>query len=438
MTGGKTLQWCSARIQDAVTIMPATVKQAAEEHSLSWHQTVTTGAAANIQGDAREEGQPTADVGHDHFGDVVNNLREPSTVVGDSTDLSAPSRQVLYVHSQDTLLRVFSADPDLQPGSGRIIALDCWGVPHSLQTSLIQVATQRTTYVLDCAELGHAMVCTQLDPLLASPDTLKLFHDVHGTGLALALLRGIREFSGFMDTQLAAELLWGSPTLGVATLHEKLGLPQHSRKAKLLSGRAWCARPLARESIEHAALSASLLHDAALPLKGALGSDWAAVLAASEERLQGAVANDGARGLCFDITNDYAPASPELLSLLRPGDMCMPQALVVESEVDDLVRLLPTDLQVRLRPQSTGAAADELFAICNQGEDGVDMDRLMDIVLDVGRIPHCWVDGQRELLAGDDTRLVQDDDLQHIVAQIGAMGSDNRAGYSWRVGVVLS
>lgn len=54
---------------------------------------------------------------------------------------------------------------------------------------------------------------------------------------------------------------------------------------------------------------------------------------------------------------------------------------------------------------------------------------IRDIVLDIGRKPYCWYNGERKFISEDDEdRVVTRSDLEHIKSNCGRIGSDNRAG----------
>ena len=56
------------------------------------------------------------------------------------------------------------------------------------------------------------------------------------------------------------------------------------------------------------------------------------------------------------------------------------------------------------------------------------VESLSDIVLDIGRRPHCWVHNSRVFLCDDEFKLVKSTEIDEISAKLGRFGSDNRAG----------
>ena len=105
-----------------------------------------------------------------------------------------------------------------------------------------------------------------------------------------------------------------------------------------------------------------------------------------------------AAGFCFDAANEYQLVKwSELQRQDRLNDAVLSPPMQTSDESESLIQLLPDHL------------AQEL-AEC-------DTSKLTEIVMDVGRRPWAWIDGERHFL-GDST--VTHEDLQ--------FGSDNRAG----------
>jgi stage III sporulation protein SpoIIIAA len=74
-------------------------------------------------------------------------------------------------------------------------------------------------------------------------------------------------------------------------------------------------------------------------------------------------------------------------------------------------------------------------ALTVKGADGVLVPtpkahyELVDIVLDRERRPHCWCEGTRLNLSEDTTRVVEQAEIDAIIAKLGGFGRDNRAGF---------
>jgi ribonuclease D len=95
---------------------------------------------------------------------------------------------------------------------------------------LIQVATPKTTHVIDCIKLGPLVVCQNLKEILMNSSVTKMFHDLHNDAAALASLGAVTEMKGTLDTQLAMEFLTGGPFFGFNRVFKHIGTSQHFSK----------------------------------------------------------------------------------------------------------------------------------------------------------------------------------------------------------------
>jgi hypothetical protein len=307
---------------------------------------------------------------------------------------------------------------------GTVIAVNCKGGPENLY--LVQIATKDAVFVFDCVKLNTQRVSDFLRGMLLDERTTKLFHDLHNDAAALATIGNIEGLRGTLDTQLAMELLTGHLYMGFNDMLGQLDHPKHQSK-QLMKGRMHDAELFARRPIDNAIFQNAiddvhllidaqpklfaLLDDAlevgAQPMLFALNDDALEVVKqASDARALMAGKTGGARQIAFDVANSYDMASFELLQAARPDDMFQPAPLVVSNETDTLLGLLQNDITEQLQDRT---------------------DKLSDIVLDKGRRPLCWIQGERVLL-GDNDRLVDDNDINTIVDSIGGFGTDNRAG----------
>jgi len=357
--------------------------------------------------------------------------------------------QVELVETEGQLASVLVNESAFKDSAGaEVVAIDCRGVPETL--ALIQVAVPGKVYLFDCVKLPVRDVCSGLMPLLSS-DTIKLVHDLH----LLVYFMNASIDGGFpahalgtlLDSQLVAEHLYGELHCSVEDLLKKLSRPinptKYAMKAKLAqSPGLWSKRPLSATSIKSAAHDAMLLLDAWQTLLGRLTpTALPALIIASEERAVSAIARDGAHSLTFDIANDYALASPELLSATRPDDAFILHPLVPKVDAADIIDLLPSDLrqQFLTDAQTRGAPADAnpligLFlprTISNtQGETSptIRIEQVSDIVIDIGRRPHCWAGSERSFLVSAEGRVGEEKDVKFVNGRVGGFGSDNRAG----------
>ena len=350
--------------------------------------------------------------------------------------------EVELIETEGQLASVLANEPAFKDPAGvEVVAIDCRGVPETL--ALIQVAVPGKVYVFDCVKLPVRDVCSGLMPLLSS-DTIKLSHDLH----LLVYFMNASIDGGFpphalvrlLDSQLVAEHLYGELRCSVEDLLKKLSRPinptKYAMKAKLAqSPGLWSKRPLSATSIKSAAHDAVLLLDAWQTLLGRLTpAALPALIKASEERAVSAIARNGAHSLTFDIANDYALASPELLSATRPDDAFILQPLVPEVDAADIIDLLPPDLRKRFLTDSDDNPLISLFLGHNtsitQGETlpTIPIEQVSDIVIDIGRRPHCWAGSERSFLVSAEGRVGEEKDVEFVKGRVGGFGSDNRAG----------
>ena len=330
----------------------------------------------------------------------------------------------------------------------QFVAIDCEGVPESLE--LLQVATEQGIYIFDAKLIGEITVCEALEPLLTSRAHIKLMHDLQKDAVALDKFGAIT-LCGTLDTQLVGEQVFGEIFLGMNAFLKKLELPQHPSKefthARMRSGvDLFAQRPITKTLLEYSAWDVGLLIKAVTPLQKMLDEKMLNVLVqASDSRAATAMANGGARAIAFDMNDDYRIASADLLRASRPADGYYGERLVVQSETEDVISLLPEKYRNRLEP-SKKRGSDLLFGFLPvlpnssededrfpQNEDSIPLDRLSDIVLDTGRRPQCWVNEERVFLCDDESELVSEEDLNQVANRLGRFGTDNRAGLNGKL-----
>ena len=410
--GGTDLTWKMERICDTVKRMPDTLKIEREEAS----------------------SRPSTPPGHTAG---FSRSESKSWKMADGT-------QCVLVDSEACLQSALHANPHLrgQMKDGPVfIAVDCEGVPQALE--LIQVSLPNNKVILfDCRAIGAEKVCQTLRPLLESSHHVKLMHDLHKDALALAA-HGQVSLRGVLDTQLVAEYLWGDPFVGLNNLLEKLELKLHPSKdfvhSRMRSGvDVFGGRPIPASALEYAAMDASMLHAAAGPIKDRLTENEVKLLiTVSEQRAVGAVLNDAARSICFDKNNAYTVASAELIRTLRPSEGFFGERLEVVSETKEVLEVLPLRFRAKMETftmrQGSFFTAQLLSPQCpkSSGEfvdPKMDIDRLNDVVLDIGRRPQCWIGEDRIFFMDDENETVSADDINQVSNMIGAFGTDNRAG----------
>jgi stage III sporulation protein SpoIIIAA len=343
------------------------------------------------------------------------SARTPSPVVGAriSVATSAPDPRTVLVDTIEELVRVTGEMPFTRAtASGeKVVAVDCEGVPDALY--LIQIATPTATWVFDCVTLSAIVVCRALRELLEDVRTTKLFHDLHKDAAALAAIGGVR-LRGTLDTQLAMESLTGELHMGFNQMLKHLRLPEHMTKSGMKSKMqqsGWtlfAQRPLTPDLVQYAADDVALLVGTAGELAKVLGLEqWSSVQRASDARASAAPETKGARQVCFDVSKMYTIASLELLREQRPGDILAPTPLTVSDDTSVLLNLLPLDWANNLAGRTA---------------------KLSDINIDLGRAPHAWIDGARVFLEDQHGQLVEQREIDVIVAKLGKFGTDNRAG----------
>ena len=432
------LTWDIAKIQDCINQMPASIKTlqlgASTDNVLSNEQ--NEGSTSNAGGDARASPFPSSSsmtsllegIGGNKSKNRVWKLKVPGSA----------SEQVRCVYAADTeaMEACILSDTVLQ-GSGdetHFVSVDCEGVPESLE--LLQIATDQGVYIFDAKLIGEAAVCAALGPLLTSPNHIKLMHDLHKDAVALDKIAAIT-LRGTLDSQLVGEQVYGEVFLGMNAFLKKLDMPQHPSKefthARMRAGvDLFAERPIAKNLLEYAAFDVSLLIKAAKPLQKMLSEKLLADLVqASDCRAATAMANGGARAIAFDMTDDYRIASADLLRVVRPDDGFFGERLVVESETDDVISLLPEHYRDRFLAKKENEMLFGFLSPLPKKEENksiISLDRLSDIVLDTGRRPQCWVNDKRVFLSEDESKLVSEDELNHIAGSLGRFGSDNRAG----------
>lgn len=253
---------------------------------------------------------------------------------------------------------------------------------------------------------------------------IKVFYALHDDAVALHQYDAMKEWEAVMDCQLITEYVWEHPMIGFNDMLLRLeGLQSHSTKSK---GREtldngpdiWKKRPLDKDKIEVSAGNTLLLLQAYNHLKETRKENvpWNDISSASLARFKSTVDNDGKRTVCFDIDHDYRIASMELLTVLRSNAIFYNEPITCESEIDELIKLLPQDLtQKLLNKDQTAPTTVAKYA-------------LSDIVLDIGRRPSCWVDKVHIMLSNDKQRVVCETEVNSIIDNIGEFGKDNRAG----------
>ena len=432
--GGTNLQWNVPRIQDAITRMPDRLKAGSSRAS--------SPTAAELA-PARAPSPTVAQPAPPRAPSLATVASPPRAVGSAGAQEQAQDSQRFDVQLVDEMVKlkfVLANEPAFNQDARGFVAVACKGAPERLD--LVQVATDGKVFIFDCAKMPVRDVCNGLTPLLKNASLIKLLHDLHADAYALAVTGGVapQDLVGLLDTQLVAEHLYGELHVGMQELLKKLSRATHPKAYAMTVQIAqqpgfWSKRPLTEPAIEYAAHCAAVLLDAWQTLADRTASDLPALIKASEQRATSAISRDGAHSLTFDLANDYALASAELLGVTRPSDAFEFKPLVPEVDAADIIELLPQNLRQKFqalgdRSDPLSWARDLLAGDANHRNAmaTLSIEHVSDIVIDVGRRPHCWVGSKRVFLADDVERLTTSDDVEFVKKQVGGFGTDNRAG----------
>jgi stage III sporulation protein SpoIIIAA len=317
--------------------------------------------------------------------------------------------------------------PDASPNDTNVVALAFDGSSERLR--LLEVATAGGSYTFDCEGLGAGALLGRLAPLLGC-GTLVLTHDLHAAADALQAGGGVAAlgFARVLDMQLAAEHAAGcAPHADVGAMLRALGVAADSEGT-----------------------GAAALQLAWPALRERLGPDLAPIECASLVRAARAMPGGRGRAVAFDRADGFRIASAELLAAVRPADALAPSPLSAQVDARAILGLIPVDLRRKLLPPGEerdlfdsllGLLDQAASVLARKGEEEEDaenhdeeeapaipIETVSDIVIDVGRAPHCWAGGARHFLSDEPERLGTTDDVEFVRGQVGGFGSDNRAG----------
>lgn len=326
----------------------------------------------------------------------------------------------------------------------RCASIACYRTSESVE--LVVVCVSGRCFIFDCQSLGSTTVNTSLRHLYSSTATLIALHDIlsniplQTSDLELQesniLLMNLR--ASILDIQLLGEHAFSGDIC--MTFHNVLrnanvsGFPKESlfwlNKIKS-EPEKWAHRPLRATDLNSAARIALRLETFALDVLSNRLAEYnvtpeqlAVAKQASALRLDYALSEkhapvDGMLLRPFAFNDYYNPVSYELIQAIGPESSHYGRPLEIQNESKDAFAVLPSDFRGKLDMTEVGGC---------KLEDKVDTDRLSDLVLDFGCRPVAWVNGKRFYLTNDIERSTTDDDLQHIVENLGEIGSDNRAG----------
>ncbi|KAF0695160.1 Aste57867_14005 [Aphanomyces stellatus] len=319
--------------------------------------------------------------------------------------------QATVVSIVDKLKHVIAHDPVFQPESTSAVAVACATQrtdDSSIVVSLLVLATDSATYVVDCSGVGMSTVVRLLQPLLTRPTVPKIVFDLYEAIDALlngGCASGLGIMAGANDLQLVMEVQTGSIN---TTMDDMLvrwpGRPNQA--AKDLHVNLSSANVLPTTVLKDMAGRARHLLDRYDGVLNTLTPALAAQVQQASDARAASTNKSGQRIVTFDRANNCAAASIELLAIVRPQDMVETPPLVVHSDLDLHLSMLAPEWAAALAK----VAAD-----------------VTDIYLDKCRQPWIACRGTRRLLC-DNTRPATDDDIGSIVTKVVGFGTDNRAG----------
>lgn len=308
---------------------------------------------------------------------------------------------------------------------------------------LVAVATRREVFVFDAR--GDPGLAAHLQPFFADEAVTKVAHALTEGSLAefAASAKACdmrRPLAAVVDLQLVAEMHRDADAAaGLFDSARALNDSVFPERPATEVARFGSVRPeaLADKALDPAVVEAVASDAAWLQLVGDMilsrmqivlrkyqqGCEWRAAFA---------VAHPGSRAVAIARApgGGYRLRSREA-HMPDPAKVNPETLLTVECDVEDLVGVIPEDLGSSFGHDT----ASEMVMQTLEGTSGdgvrkdgmVSLDRLNDIVLDVGRTPNVWIGGKRYSFGRPGRRVMQDD-LDYIVRNVGEFGSDNRAG----------
>lgn len=289
---------------------------------------------------------------------------------------------------------------------------------------LLAIALSDYCYVVDLHGVGRTGLLL-LQPLFGSTGILKVVHD--GYCLSQCLEDMEDSVAGVLDLQLLAEVALKLPFENcfydcVKALHSKSRVEARQKSSpKVLLGQVTTA------FMHSVAKEANWIQDAYAEhsrndlKKLSLGL----LLAYSGRRLQFASQFPGTRGIYF---RQGKPGVVETVSneVLSREDVDRKFMLIKSCTLRPLIELLPDYLMTCFGHNDEG-----VLVLLEDGRNGTEesctlLDRLKDIVLDVGRYPYCWIGGKRHRI-GSKGRILTRGDMDAVALNAGEFGADNRA-----------
>lgn len=268
-------------------------------------------------------------------------------------------------------------------------------------------------------------------PLLSSPQILKVAYDLYAFSHFVKSVEG--SVTPVLDIQLVAEVILKLPFDSglydcVKAFHPSSAVEQREKSyAAVLQRDA----ALSINFVNSVASEAILIGQAYRKLYQPLFAErvkFDQLLKYSLRRLEFAAKFPGARGVSFRQAERgiVDTVSGEIFADDSGEPLGNNFKLVKSCNLSPLLELLPTNLRDCFRNTDHGELVLLQGGKNGEEETFVKLDKLKDIVLDVGRYPYCWIDRMRHVIGSKDM-LITNDDISDVVLNVGEFGDDNRA-----------
>ncbi|TDH72736.1 hypothetical protein CCR75_003681 [Bremia lactucae] len=290
----------------------------------------------------------------------------------------------------------------------------------------IAISSDEAAVVFVLASLPKAQVITGLQALLSNPMVTKVMHSVHQVAYLLHCYGlQIPCLTNCVDLQLLYEIAIDSTVLDatviqIATACSReivTGLAQStlsfSARSKLMKFAMGAIKMLSEKLQRSMAQTAKLYASCYIKLqcKSSLKKKCAVI---TSTRWEVSVINQGNHAIWFDPDADNQPRSLEFLYSGTDGNSATKvPSLTLQCELDSLLDLLPSSYR---------------DAICKVDNYAL---RLVDICIDVGRIPFAYIGRRQRIPLGLDGKVVLKETIDNIIEKLGGemrIGGDNRVG----------
>ncbi|KUF95177.1 hypothetical protein AM588_10007887 [Phytophthora nicotianae] len=287
-----------------------------------------------------------------------------------------------------------------------------------------------TAVVLQLDSLDQAQVFSALKVLFADPSTVKVMHDVHRAAYCLYCAGRFENLRSCVDLQVMYENIVNTAELRAGMLqivefcksinaNTSLAQTTQSFKAKLrpADSTEWVHRPLPESLLRMVSNNAQLY--AQCYVEFAKVSTSAPYGVMTKVRWHNATENQGHQAIWFDPGADNQPRSLECFesynertSEAAPFPADIPR-LQLHCELESLLDLLPLEYEDAIR------TIDDYH------------NKLVDICLDVGRIPYVYTGKKQRAVLSENGAPVTKETIDEIIMNLGGemrIGNDNRAG----------